>query len=283
LRGNADSKKRAGPVAAGPAFSLVELLVVIAIIAVLLAMLLPVLSTARRQARTVVCLSQLRQLAAGFHMYVAEHRGRWDQRMGQLMLDERDGPLPIEDQLFPQRRRGEQSGIMFCPEATEPLRTVSGADIFGPPLFFGGVFRPWGLPDADNVVDARTAPFRGSSYGINGWLSSSDPRVGESVMTPGYCLPPTARDASRVPLLADSMFALPRPSPNDPPPLRLAPHKAAGMPSYYMANSVCIARHGRAVNVAFLDGHARTVPLPELWQLMWNGVWQDADVTMPPE
>ena len=33
---------------------------------------------------------------------------------------------------------------------------------------------------------------------------------------------------------------------------------------------VCMPRHGPAVNVAFMDGHAATVPLPQLWTLQWS-------------
>ncbi len=58
------------------AFTLIELLVVVAIIALLIAILLPSLATARAQAREVVCESNVRQLAIGFHTYAAEHKDR---------------------------------------------------------------------------------------------------------------------------------------------------------------------------------------------------------------
>lgn len=57
------------------AFTLVELLVVIGIIAVLVAMLLPTLGRARSAARTVQCLSNLRQLAMAAYSYANANDG----------------------------------------------------------------------------------------------------------------------------------------------------------------------------------------------------------------
>ncbi|MGH7131298.1 MAG: prepilin-type N-terminal cleavage/methylation domain-containing protein [Phycisphaerales bacterium] len=55
-------------------FTLVELLVVIAIIALLIAILLPAMASARRSAKSTVCLSNLRGVGQALTLYNGDHR-----------------------------------------------------------------------------------------------------------------------------------------------------------------------------------------------------------------
>ena len=57
------------------AFTLIELLVVISIILLLAALALPVLMRAARQARSVICVANLKQLAAAFRSYSTANDG----------------------------------------------------------------------------------------------------------------------------------------------------------------------------------------------------------------
>ena len=70
-----DDPRRHCPRSAG--FTLIELLVVISIVALLIALLLPALKKAKETARRVQCLSNLRQIVNGLHVYANEFDGRF--------------------------------------------------------------------------------------------------------------------------------------------------------------------------------------------------------------
>src|SRR6476620_4250998 len=126
------------------AFTLVELLVVIAIIAVLIAILLPTLSRAKQSARSVSCMSNLRQMAFAYQMYQNDERQKsffyrtsYDNFWMSVLL----------------KYQGKNTRIRLCPETTDASNG------------WGSVFEYWG-PDMGNswMMDHK------GSYAFNGWL-----------------------------------------------------------------------------------------------------------------
>ena len=255
-------------------FTLVELLVVIGIIAVLIAVLMPGLSGARRQARSVACLSNLRQLAAAYQMYCNENKGKCFRYA--------DGLVDPTGESFWVPLLGHYAGnideIRICPEATEVGSTP-----------YGNAFTAWGDPDGSGNVEWLK---RGGSYGMNMWLHpvpANSPVDGLLVFTSGGTrvisprsafIGPAAKESSRVPLIADCLWLGGWPRHTDSPPTRLSGEYE---PTGNDMRRFCMARHKRNVNVVFLDGHASTVPLPDLWKLKWHNEFEPTDVVLPRE
>ena len=120
-------------------FTLIELLVVVAIIAILAALLLPALRKARKSAESVICRSNLRQLAMAALDYASDwndvlpHDGSngsdgSDNYYGNLSTQRWHCKIPAGWQSRPQEER--QSGtIMNCPQCVAAVnpRHMAGA------------------------------------------------------------------------------------------------------------------------------------------------------------
>jgi prepilin-type N-terminal cleavage/methylation domain-containing protein len=120
-------------------FTLVELLVVIAILAVLAAVLFPIVSAARRSARTVTCASNLHQIGLALQLYHAD----W----GRMPTEgfHKSNPHGWKDPLEAYNRAG---AIYVCPEAPQ--------DLAGSYIYRGAISLTYHEDYVPFVNDART-------------------------------------------------------------------------------------------------------------------------------
>lgn len=253
-------------------FTLVELLVTIGIILILISILLPAVNTARRKAKSVQCQSNLKNLEQAFAAYCLSNNGR---SMSYVVPPSTYKPIGQQLQYgYPSfwvgvlMPFGVNSSILACPEAYEPN---PNGGVGTATLGWGGPGNPYANRIGTNV----------GGYGFNGWLYEAAPS-GQTVQLPKaplgstYWHLPVSADNTQIPVFADSVWVEGWPLSNDQPPAAgnppgtdVGPGSAiAGNPTStqnYM-QEFCINRHvGRRVNVVFLDGHADSFDLPELW------------------
>ena len=247
-------------------FSLVELLVVIAIIAVLTAILLPVTARVRRAGRSTVCLAHLQQWGQSFQMYVNSNGGHSIPKgpPGYTTLQWWEILAPYNSDV---------RACLTCPEATEPRPGPPDSRNVNLTYKHGTAFHAWHI--VTYQVGAPQWIVRGDyagSYGANAWV------LAYKSAPPGHVRLP-AKGAERIPLFGDccGVWTI-APDSGEATPEDLqgtALHLGPGV------NNYCLERHGRAVNLVFLDGHAEQVPLEELWQLKWSETFKPHNVVLP--
>jgi len=248
----------------GPkAFTLVELLVVIAVIALLMAILMPALQRAKRQAKAVVCQSNLRQWGLWYSMYTADNddkffayhypkANRWDEVMQPYYKDFND--------------------VLFCPMA---VKHKHEEDLPRSLIGRGGKFRSW----ARNVVSSHLPPrYLYGSYGLN-WSVRDE--LDEEWHEP--CWKTTlVKSSANVPVFLDSASYQQYVTDIVEPPT-YDDEGSGGMWNF------CINRHDAHINGLFMDWTVRKVGLKELWTLKWHpgfntaGPWTVAGGVQPED
>jgi prepilin-type N-terminal cleavage/methylation domain-containing protein/prepilin-type processing-associated H-X9-DG protein len=251
-------------------FTLVELLVVISIIALLMAVLLPGLAAARRQAKNVKDMMNLRQWGVMLTMFAQD-------RDGKLMVGWNGGEMWTASLM--KYYKGSDN-ICLCPMASTVFRSS-----FPPNYHFRGTdnadqtFIAWGKYGVNGYpTNAAYGEKDGmyGSYGINGWVYDAlDAGVPGTYSTtgppdtrPNYWRTINVKNADKIPLFGDCMYDGGTPEASDPPSQFKGTELNAA--SGTDTSIYCIDRHQGGTNMTFMDGSVRKVGLKELWRLKWH-------------
>jgi prepilin-type N-terminal cleavage/methylation domain-containing protein/prepilin-type processing-associated H-X9-DG protein len=256
-------------------FTLIELLVVIAIIAILAAILFPVFARAREAARMAACRSNLKQIATGFQMYAQDY----DETMPPYRNV--GGSFPGPGFLYmgivgPYIKNGIEvtnaangaanvGQVWACP--TSKAGGAPSLNTYAYNYYALGGTSPHTAPP--NPLGAGYAPFNAPEYQYPAPLASLTRPAETILILDGGQLarPPAAYAANGNSATNNGVWG---------------PHQAGSgvvAPSAGANANEAVNRFitGRMTNVAYCDGHVKSVPTTKLVSaacIMENGAWR---------
>ncbi len=210
-------------------FTLIELLVVIAIIAILAALLLPSLNSARNQAKSIGCMSNLKQLVLA-HMTYAGDNNNWIWVVGysdpgyDMWVETLTG-----GNHFPQPQYMKRSNAFACPSSSQPTFNSSTS-----------IYMTYGMyrSSADGDYSAKGYSF--ATPGVPSWNQANTQYNIDKIPSP-----------SRFILMADTLCVLHPSSPA----YNMKPFWAFS-PTQFSSDAAVHTRHFNSATCAFADGHA---------------------------
>ena len=251
-------------------FTLIELLVVISIIALLIGLLMPALAAAKNAAKSMLCMSNQKQLMIAWHSYSMDHQHQNVGSFGTIKRVENGRRVGVNWNIAISEYIGDATGVFKCAEAEWPGEPAasSGTD------YVRGTARKSYFVNKNNLVSDDYDAEDNGGYGMNNWteghsvkaykgqsahLANVIPKVDMIGISPTEV--PTLMDATWVdigwPLSTNKM-------PTD---LNNPDPESAG--GNWMARAA-MSRHDGGINSAFLDGSVRHI-LPEyLWNQKWH-------------
>jgi prepilin-type N-terminal cleavage/methylation domain-containing protein len=278
-------------------FTLIELLVVIAIIALLLSIVMPALKESKKQARAVICRSNIKQWGIIFSLYAYDNEDSLPQSVSGARLSAKEAywitaTLPYY----------EDEKIRLCPST----RIDKEIEFTGGDRSHGGTFLAWGpLYNPDDPAP-WWGDFDTGSYGLNEWCSNPPPSATSIWGFPieNVWRTITVTGGSRIPLFMDSVYVDGFPHmgfqsqdyqhlvPNSPLTFNHIDRDPRWDTSWGDWGSQamrlhCIDRHKGGINGVFLDMSVRKIGLKELWKLKWHrnyeigNTWTESNAPWP--
>jgi prepilin-type processing-associated H-X9-DG protein len=260
------------------------MLAVVAMVVMVVALLLISSQSRKVRAHRAQCLANVRQLAVAELIYAADHRGRFCP--GYLDYD----ALALKNVWMGTLAdyHGRPDGVWLCPSVTNPPSSS----------YRGSAEAPWTYTDPVSGKSTRGA------YAINGYLglgrNYKKAKDTTFKVQNVFYLESAVQQPARTPVFNDAVYwncileetASPSRNLYEPQGIIVATGRVKRVLTQF------VARHGDfpasqaprevtsnflpgAINIAFADGHAGTVPLENLWTLYWHRGWDAIKVPRP--